>query len=450
VGGSNCKNHDWKESWQNEHISIICGFANAGGGVLEIGRSENGEIQDIENLDRLKGVIPDKIRHYTGIVPEVDVLESEDGNYLTATVKSYHFPVSYKGKFYYYSQGMARELEDNELEVFLKPYANTWDYAAAHYAKISDLEKRALDAYRRFAFRRSRIKTWQVGRSNKLLLDLLHLRNGKNLKRAAVLLFYRAPEVVATGAYIKIELPDEPDDSLGNKEIRGPLITIVDRVEDLVYKQYLKYDLIWEGLTEIKNYLVPRQAFREALLNAVIHRDYTTDNPILIQIRKNSLLIQNDGVPLENRTNENLLSERVSLQRNPFIANAFLQMGEISAWGYGIEKILDSCKAFNKPEPFYDISSGKTTICFNFDSTAAKKLPVDFARLFTKFPVLSEVQQRILELMIQNPKVSIIQLAEDTKLTKGVIQTEIRRLRSSGLIEHLGERSGGYWEVNIE
>jgi ATP-dependent DNA helicase RecG len=117
-----------------------------------------------------------------------------------------------------------------------------------------------------------------------MLLKNLRLVEGDYLKRAAILLFHQDPENWVPGAYLKIGFFENATDLLHQDEIHGPLIAMADKAEDLVYLKYFKGIISYEGLQRIETYPIPRQAFREAILNAIIHRDYSTGNPIHIHV----------------------------------------------------------------------------------------------------------------------------------------------------------------------
>ena len=77
---------EWKESWRDDCLTTICAFANTGGGVLEIGRRNNGKIVGVDNLKKLLEDLPNKIRSATGVVPDVDVRESDGKQYIAIHV----------------------------------------------------------------------------------------------------------------------------------------------------------------------------------------------------------------------------------------------------------------------------------------------------------------------------------------------------------------------------
>ena len=117
---------------------------------------------------------------------------------------------------------------------------------------------------------------------------------------------------------------------------------------------------------------MPREALREALLNACINKDYAEASPIQIRVYENKLEIINGGVLPEGWTVETLLSSHRSMPYNPDIANTFFRAGEIEAWGRGIERIITACKndGFSTPEFRYDASGIWTTFKFEYPERA--------------------------------------------------------------------------------
>ena len=72
---------EWKSSWRDEYLKWICGFANAQGGVLEIGKNNRGKIVGVSNPAKLLEELPNKIRDILGILPDVDLIREEGGRY---------------------------------------------------------------------------------------------------------------------------------------------------------------------------------------------------------------------------------------------------------------------------------------------------------------------------------------------------------------------------------
>ena len=92
------QNIEWKASWRDEYLKWICGFANAQGGVLEIGKNNRGEIVGVANAAKLLKDLPNKMRDILGIVPDVDLITEDGKDVIRITVEPYLYPVSYKGQ----------------------------------------------------------------------------------------------------------------------------------------------------------------------------------------------------------------------------------------------------------------------------------------------------------------------------------------------------------------
>jgi len=173
-------------------------------------------------------------------------------------------------------------------------------------------------AFRRKAIASARLSAEDLDVSDEGLLSKLQLVGGEYIKRAAVLVFHQNPENWVAGAFIKIGYFRNDADLVFQDEIHGPLVTMADRAEDLVYSKYFKGIIRYEGLQRIEDFPVPRAAFREAVLNAIIHRDYSTGSPIQIRIYPDKVLIFNDGKLPYNWTVDDLFSMH---QSKPYIGD---------------------------------------------------------------------------------------------------------------------------------
>ncbi|MDR2651670.1 MAG: ATP-binding protein, partial [Prevotellaceae bacterium] len=72
------QNIEYKSSWHDDYLKWICGFANAQGGKIYIGKDDVGKVVGIENYKSLMDEIPNKIKNLMGITAEVNLLQ-EDG-----------------------------------------------------------------------------------------------------------------------------------------------------------------------------------------------------------------------------------------------------------------------------------------------------------------------------------------------------------------------------------
>lgn len=217
------------------------------------------------------------------------------------------------------------------------------------------------------AVRRGRLTQEDVNVSDEVLMDNLHLidENGY-LIRAAMLAFYNDPEKWVTGAYVKIGFFGNSDsDLIYQDEVHGPLLEQVDKTIDLVYTKYMKARIAYEGIQRIEQFMFHKDAFREILLNAIVHKDYSSCNPIQISVYEDKIYVWNDGeMPPNLDTTNKLFMKHSSKPYNPNLANVFFKSGMIEAWGRGFEKIKEGCALYDGPLPEYDINeSGIMVLC---------------------------------------------------------------------------------------
>ena len=84
---------EWKESWRDENLRWVCGFANAEGGVLVVGRNDKGKVVGVPDAKRLLVELPNKVRDLLGILVEVNLRKEGGREYLevvTPPLKSLH------------------------------------------------------------------------------------------------------------------------------------------------------------------------------------------------------------------------------------------------------------------------------------------------------------------------------------------------------------------------
>ena len=249
--------------------------------------------------------------------------------------------------------GSARqELKGAALSRFLlRKRGLRWDGVPVPHARLEDLSEAAVDRFRNEARRSGRVDAALLVEPTPTLVDRLHLRERSHLKRAALLLFHPDPEVFFTGAYVKIGFFRDNVDLLYHDEIHGDLFTQVARTIDLLSTKYLRAGIRYEGIRRVESFPVPRNALREAVLNAVVHKDYASGATIQIRVYDDKLMIWNPGQLPPDWKAEDLLEKHESKPFNPDVAHAFFRAGLVEAWGRGIDLILADCRQAGVPAP---------------------------------------------------------------------------------------------------
>lgn len=353
------QNIEWKESWRDEYLKWICGFANADGGKIVIGKDDKDNIIGVKNPKKLLEDIPNKVRDILGIIVDVNLQENPNGNLIEINVEAYPYPVNYKGQYHYRSGSTKQELKGAALDKFmLQKKGKRWDGVPVPNITTQDLKSDTFDFFRKKAVKAQRIDEEVLSDTSDHLIENLQLKENDYIKRAAILLFHANPEKFVTGAYIKIGYFLSDENLKFQDEVHGNIFEQVEKTMDLLFTKYINSSISYEGLNRVEKYEYPKDAVREALLNAVSHKDYSEGVPIQISVYQDKIIFWNEGKLPDNWTIEKLLTKHPSKPFNPDIANALFRSGYIESWGRGTIKMINECVQFGIPKPiyFYDMS----------------------------------------------------------------------------------------------
>lgn len=358
-------NIEWKQTWRDEYLKWICGFANAQGGRIYIGKRDDGSVIGVTNSKKLLEDIPNKVRDILGILVDVNLFSENGCDYLEIIVSPSGYPVNYKGEYHYRSGCTKQLLIGAALTEFLLTKTGfKWDAVPVDGVTVEDLDKESFDIFRREALRSRRMSEDDLNISNMQLLDNLGLVINSKLKRAAVMLFHRSQEKWFTGAYIKIGYFETDSELRYQDEIHGSLLIQADRVIELIFLKYMKAEISYDNVTRVETYPVPKAAVREAVYNALIHSDYSACIPIQISVYEDRMYIGNSCVFPAGWTVETLMKKHNSRPHNPDVANGFFRAGLVEIWGRGIEKICDSCEKHGVSMPEYTVHTEDILVKF--------------------------------------------------------------------------------------
>lgn len=423
------QNIEYKEGWRDEYIKWICGFANSKGGDMFIGVDDKGNVVGIQNAKKLSEDLPNKIKDILGILVDIDILEEKEKTYIKINVDAYPYPVSYKGNYYIRIGTTNQELKGAPLDKFLlQKQGLKWDGTPEPYTKLENLSEQSFDIFKNRASETQRVDENIQKYSNDEVLDKLNLYmpNGM-LKKAAVLLFHPRPDKIFTGASIKIGFFRTDDDLAYQDEILGSLFEQVDKVMDLLQTKYLSAKIEYQGLQRKETLPIPIEALREAVLNAIIHKDYSSGIPIQISVYDNKLMIWNEGELPQDWTVAKLKIKHPSRPYNPDIANAFFRAGLIESWGRGTIKIINEMRKAQLPAPNFKYDDSGFYIIFSFGKV--------------------DLEKQILDLISENTKITVVKLAEILETNDKKIKRTLKELQDKKLLERIGTNRSGEWKI---
>jgi len=360
------QNIEYKTNWRDEYLKWICGFANANGGKLYIGIDDKGRVTGIDNYNKLLEELPNKFKDILGVYAEVNLQVDKGKNYLEIIIPRFDVPISVRGKYYIRSGSTLQEITGLALNEFiLKRTGKTWDDVSVESATLKGIDEDAIRFFIKKAMKSKRIAPDATEENTKTLLSNLHLinDNGK-LKNAALLLFGKDPKKYFTSAYFKIGRFGGSDADLKYQDVvEGNLIEMADKVMEILDRKYLIKPIHYEGLQRVEELEYPEPALREAILNAIVHKDYKGP-AIQLSVYDDKLILWNPGTLPDELNIEMLKGKHPSHPRNKNIADVVFKAGYIEAWGRGISMIMDACRKSGLPEPTIEEVAGGMQITF--------------------------------------------------------------------------------------
>ena len=173
---------EYKESWRDEYLKWICGFANAQGGRIYIGIDDQGEVVGVKDIKKLLEDIPNKIRDKLGIIADVNRLEKDGIAYIEIMVAPSSVPISFQGEYHYRSGSTKQLLQGTALTQFLMEKTGIkWDTVSVSNFTADDLDEVSVEIFKCEALRNKRISESDLKVSRLELLDHLNLLEDEKL-----------------------------------------------------------------------------------------------------------------------------------------------------------------------------------------------------------------------------------------------------------------------------
>ncbi len=233
---------------------------------------------------------------------------------------------------------------------------------------------------------------------------------------------------------------------------------------DLLETKYTRGLVSYDGVHRVETFPVPREAMREAVINAVIHRDYASPTVIQIRVSDDRISIWNAAVLSPEWFAEHLAEELASRPHNPRIAGAVFRAGMIDAWGRGIRRVVDLCAQAGNPTPTWRLEGGGDGLRVRFPFSTAYRAADANARgqatrngdqmtttrittRETAGTTPKPVSERILDSLRLEPALTRGALAERVGLTPDGVKYHLKKLKASGSLRRVGSPRSGHWEV---
>lgn len=433
---------EFKESADKSLASEVCAFANASGGRVFIGVDDDGHVVGTDVSNSARSRIQDTINQ---IEPRLKVNIDVLNNIVVVTVpEGTHKPYSCSKGFYLRSGPNSQKLErDSIIEFFQNEGKIRYDEIIREDLPIT--ERFSEVAYKRYV---KAAKISDVLDKTAILrnLNCAGLIDGKLYFTNAGALFFRTndEDVLFRHAGIVCALYKGTDKAyiLDAKELNGDIVSNVD--DAIVFlKKHLRVSYKIETLRRENILELPEDALREAIVNAVCHRDYFEKGArVMIEIYDDRVNIVSPGGVCKGITHKNFGT--ISITRNSVIASMLYRIGYIEQMGTGIMRMKNAARAAEVDEPEFELS-GFFKVTFKRKSTSSSGSQAVASG--SQAVAVADRKREIMTFIGANGQASSTDVAEKLGLTSGRVRAILREMVSDGTIEKIGDNRYAYYVI---
>jgi ATP-dependent DNA helicase RecG len=426
----------------------LCAFLNAAGGQVLIGVTPEGKIVGQQVSDTTLRDIAAMLDKFEPPVPvDVERIPLKGGREivaLRATSPGESLPFTFRGRPYQRIGSTTSVMRQQRYQQLLLERVHSrhrWENEPATGIGISDLDHEEILRTVRLGIETGRLPE-STGNNVEDILDRLGLRQeGQILNGAAVLFGTRFlpyyPQCQLRLARFK---GIDKAEFLDNRQTNGHAFHLLDEAMSFLMRHLPIAGRFEPGRVErIEEPLFPVGALREALVNALCHRDYTIiGGSVSVAIFDDRLEIWSDGSLPFGLKVEDLKRNHRSLPRNPLIADTFFRRRLVERWGRGTQMIVELCVKAGHPEPEFEEESGAFGVRF---------LPSDYIAPHRVAHDLTERQREILKILSQKPSMPLREIR--AKMAKPPsdrrLREELLYLKRLGLVRSEGYGRGSKW-----
>ncbi len=414
---------EWKESlgeWK-EIAETVAAFATHRGGRIFVGVDRKGEVRGVQHGGKSMEDITNRIVQNTDprIVPSVRMETHQKKDILVIDVEEARSkPIHAFGRPFKRSGRTNQRLSpDQSAAIYMASRGQTWDETVFDDARMADISMKNVRSFIATA-RRERKVEWSGRDAPIKVLRLLKLVSSGKPTVAAILLFGSYPQHHLIQSEIRCARfkYDSSERPIDLKVIAGTVVNQADEVLRFVQRNIRMAVEVRDGgprRTDVWQY--PLDAVREAVVNAICHRDYASTSNVQVRIFDESLEVWSPGLLPHGITIRDLKRNHESKPRNKLIATTFFLAGVIEKFGQGTQNIISLCREAGIPAPEFE-ETGSSFIV-RFRRSEKMKTEAVHPQATEQVTVQVTVQVRRLLGVLQSDVLSSAEIMKSLKLS---------------------------------
>jgi ATP-dependent DNA helicase RecG len=352
-------------------LKSICGFLNQHGGVITFGRTNTGTIVGVDPTDhslrKLSQQISSRIK--PDIAPDIRVIEEQGKHLIIVMVpEGTSKPYFLDGIAYTRTGTENRVMPPDELKrIILSDHTLPWDDQPCQGATIDDIDAPSV---RTFLERAQNKRRFDIDPSIPIetALEKLDVLSGGLPTHAAVLFFGKDPQrffIQSEVRCARFKGEEVSSTYLNMNVLHGRINQLIEDTNQFIEQTIQKAAWIVPGkMQREEHWEYPPDALREAVINAVCHRDYNASGNVQVRIFDSRAQVWNPGKLPEGITIDLLKVEHASHPRNKTIARLLFLIGYIEQWGSGTLSMITACERDGLPDPQFREAGNDFVVTF--------------------------------------------------------------------------------------
>lgn len=438
-------------------MTTVCAFLNSKhGGTVIFGVKDDGTItgQDVNdgNLKVLAGELK-KIEPFITIDAEYIQLPTKKTVIIVSVHPDSRAPYMYDGRSFVRTQSTTSRMTREQYEyLYHKNNPQRWEGLTNNSCTINDLDKTRIKDIIRLGIVHNKMPSDALKLSVSDILKKFNLIVDGKLTNAAVILFCKKENKQFMQSNLQVARFDGIDKTIlyDQKYFVGNAFDLCDKAMDFLHFNLPVGAYIEPGkVARVETPAIPYNVLREAVVNALVHRDYSyAGGSMSIARYDDRVAITNFGALPEGVPLNQLGKEHASVRRNPLIAEVFFRCGSIEKWGRGTNIMIENCKIAGNPLPIFEEIGNTFSVTLPLRESTKTHRTVSKEQEYKLIPRLTDRQHSILETLKSGPLYlqQIVEMTKD-KFSKRTLQRELANLNEMKLIKVTGKTKGAIWEL---
>lgn len=414
---------------RNEILDTISAFSNTRGGTIFIGVEDNGNVSGVNIGNGTIETLVNEIKQNTDpkIFPTIEVREINQKQVIVITVAEYpKKPVFAKDRvFLRVGRSNQRSSAEKIRQLFSNSQAYKWDHQLVPGSKLADIDPTRIKHFLQKA-EEERNTFFDSPCTTRKFLEALNLIIDNQLTNASLLLFGKHPQRLLIQSEIRCARfqGTDPVDFEDMQVIPGSIIEQVPAVLNFI-RRHINVAVEITGEPQRKEtWEYPKEAIREAIVNAICHRNYEDTGNVQIRIFDDRLEIWNPGLLPEGITIDLLRKDHQSRPRNDLIARCFFLIKYIEQWGTGTNRMIKLCQKAQLPAlEFIELEDCFIVRFWRKQQTFVKKKSRRKPQAN-----LTATQRKIIKYLEENRTASANDLVKHLRITRRTVQRNVKEL----------------------